>query len=575
MNPSQATHPQLIAGDPQCHRATFTRFILPFKWKLSSCKNFDRSKPFFRPATKDDWLHAATETQSFDKPHLDLPRQRYVTKETSSLLFANASWFVLNTAQNLKPFQVESDLRNQPYTVALRAPALVLFECPPESHGKRRRINIGDDLLQNGFLIHEAYFPETAPSYADFLRFNEIFRYWRLPFPEYEKWCKKELTSIAKGVTEVTGCNQNTSYYSAQWEELLVLPVELKSGTAAFFIERSAKQATTPDYMINPDDRAFTMPFAVVNSGTPAQEANPLCSSFLTAATTIPRSSSPGYWVKLLNVDRPKLDGVDKLALASDFEIKWADRRTYKRWAHASTLYGFCEHAFAAMVPAETEGDDIPFALHFGKMYFDVTLLLLYLRVSVMRFSQELHTITRTAENKRKPHREIEQWRKCFHTIRWQFLLLENLYQFPHLSNQQQHIEMYEKQRKWMDIQDLYAQIDKEVRTSDEFLNAEVDEKRSESAGVLNIVAIVGLGLSIALACYQFDGCKKVLEQLRSQALPKVEGGGCWGGIIENLFPVFVLAILCVGSLWGIALLVTWYKRRHTDHGKNFQKNKK
>jgi hypothetical protein len=140
-----------------------------------------------------------------------------------------------------------------------------------------------------------------------------------------------------------------------------------------------------------------------------------------------------------------------------------------------------------------------PLALHFGGMYLDVTLLLLHLRVSVLRFSQRMHFVTRESVQKTERREEIKRWREEFHKIRWQFLLLENLYQYPHLSNQQQHLEMYDLQRECMDVRLLYEEIDKEVRTSDEFLNNELDQERNDLASNLNVVAVLGLAAALAL----------------------------------------------------------------------------
>ena len=567
-------HPTLVAGNPHCHRATFTRFILPFKWSLSSFSSLDRARPFFRPARQTDWLHAATATKSFDQPHLDLQRRRYVTKETESLLFETASWFVLESTEPARTpwreFLVESDLKSPAYKVALRHPALVLFECSPRSVRENNTDDADAQLLRNGFLIHEAYFPETAPSFADLLRFNEIFRYWRGPNREHERYCAPELKSIAKGVRAAKDCDGERPLYAAQWEDLMSIPVELMPGKAFAPIAPAETTLTTPDCMINPDDRAFTMPFAVVDgvkSVAPpekqeSQDGSPLCRSFLPAATAVPPRATPGYWVKLLNVDRPKLDEndrVDNLGLATDFEAEWADRRTYKRWAHDNSLYGFCEHSFAAMVSATFKDGSTPIhgeppvALHFGKMYFDVTLLLLYLRVTVMRFSQRLHAITRTAEGESTTSREILRWERDFHKVRWQFLLLENLYQFPLLSNQQQHLEMYTLHREWMNIKDLYTEIDKEVRSSDEFLDNEMDKQRNELATRLNWVAAVGLGLSVALTCYQITGFKAWIEICFTKVARKdTDPLNIWVPIAWSVICVFLFLLLpwAISRIW-------------------------
>lgn len=488
----------LVAGDPARWRASFARFVLPFQWRPGRVLPPGQAGPrFTRASAPRDWLSAAG-AESFDRPHLDAQRRRYLTAETRSLLFDSAAWFILRDGDDpslWRRFRVESDVSidgtlegaRVGYEVALRPPALVLFEAHEPAAGD----NDGIALLRNGFLIHEAWFPDGAPRYVDFLRFNEIFRYWRFPYPEHESLhARSEIQGIAAGIRGDQAPPPGATPYSAAWQDLLQLPVELAGGRLIRIAESGPCGSLEPDWLVNPDDRAFTMPFAVVRPSLPGSYriAPELSAAFDPAADpAAPRW--PGFWVKLLNVDRPLPWGLNTLGDASRFECGWANERSYKRWVHDGSLYGFCEHAFAAMVPASLNEDgapvdgDPPLALHFRAMYLDVTLLLLYLRVSVLRFGRELHEATRKALQTGSGIREeIHQWRERFHAIRWQFLLLENLYQFPHFSNQQQHLEMYDLQRKWMDIDTLYKEIDKEIRTSDEFVDNQLNERRNEIA---------------------------------------------------------------------------------------------
>lgn len=527
----------LIVDDPGRGRVSFTRFVLPFAWEPDPKASEPEAKkctfpgqatpPYFRPAKEGDWLHPAAipgvdserlpevDTERF----LDRSRRRYLTPETDVLLFTRARWLVLED-KNFAPanqiwrqFTVKSDFITDDslitYTVALRPPGMILFEWPKEG-----QLEKGRDPLRIGFLIHEAFFPdpENAPGFADLLRFNEIFRYWRSPFDLFDKkYCRTELTSFREGVTHgftvdgggVAPCQDSPGdCYSNRWEDLLDLPVEDgKGGMRPIKPENDVKTSPLfPKWMVNPDDRAFTMPFAVLNRAKPGHLDH--FAPFREADTSA-EAHQGGVWAKLLNVDRATRWNAGQLGNSDAFEKKWARDRTYTRWAGGDwpTLYGFCEHSFAALCTeaAGVAPSDPPLGLHFGQMYFDSTLLHLYMKMGLFRFSKELHDITVQARDKEGSGNEIGAWRENFHELRWRFLQFQNLYRFPLFSNQQQHLEMYAYQIRAMDVKELYDEVEKEVQVSDEFLENELSSERNHLAGTLNVVAMVGLVGGLAL----------------------------------------------------------------------------
>jgi len=522
----------LVVGDPRCRRATFTRFVLPFAWEAGEAKKGQCDDPYFCEATPKDWLHSAEIDAVDGKRFLDRARRRYLTPETAELLFTRASWFVLKGGTEdkaiWKEFSVPSGLKGakRAYKVALRPPALVLFEWPTEDLASIWNEDEKDDPLRIGFLIHEAFFPdpEHAPTMGDLLRFNEFFRNWRCPYPEYLQDRASEAEAICKSIrgdTECDGCpcDRPPDCFEIRWLSLLDHPVQIKE--THFRVKRSRTEQGTkperdsvfPEWMVNPDDRAFTLPFAVVQ-GSGDADYDPYQ---FEASSHHPDEG--GLWAKVLNVDA--VSKADDIASCTRFEKKWARHRTYTRWAHYRSLYGFSSHSFAVLcepvwkwddkanapdldghgkkIPLPIHGDP-PLALHFGQMYFDASLLHLYLRVGLFRFSARLHKITADARDKTGQRKEFEEWRERFHKLRWQFLQFENLYRFPLFSNQQQHLEMFELQSKGMDVAELYGEVDKEVRASDEYLENELAEERNRMAGTLNVVASLALVAALALS---------------------------------------------------------------------------
>ena len=179
------------------------------------------------------------------------------------------------------------------------------------------------------------------------------------------------------------------------------------------------------------------------------------------------------------------------------FERDWASKHTYHRWEEQGTFYGFNYHCGAMLgPPLQTP----PLWQHFGQMYFDQTLLLLYLRVGSFSFSRQLSRISvqvrdRTAANEKAG---LEKWRQAFQSLRRDFAMFTNLYEFPLLSNQQQGVEMYEKARENMDVGQLFREIQEEIRSSHEYLEMQAGQEQTYMSTRLTVVATVGLVIGLA-----------------------------------------------------------------------------
>lgn len=582
----------LVVGDPQSTRATFTRFILPVAWERDPSPLIGTDAPRFVQATAGDWMHSAGEidTEQADKGY---SRRKYYGPETNALLYKRATWFVLRdpSAGDRKVWRkgrVRSGVGSDPraYTLAVRPPALVLFESKDTP---------GVDTLSNGFLILDFFFPNPAdaPTPADLLVLNEVARYWRCPFPGHAAKHWPLLRDLKKLLTgdrwlpedeprnesdERGGLTLSTRYvYEHRWMSLLDMPIE--GGLRIGGLGNPASNDVFPPWMINPDDRAFTLTFAALETGVePTKDVVPAMDlkqvwgptdAILKACA--PGKVNEGWWLRLLNVDRVARQDFD--LNTSDFEREWLKKRTYTRWLHYGTLYGFSEHSFAALCgPGWEEGDDKAtarrghgepeLAEHAATLYTDMTLLVLYLRCTIFRLSASLHGVSCTARDRGAgTWRERRRVRKAFGELRWQFFYLENLYQFPVLSNQQQHLEMFAKQREILDIAPLYDEVAKEIRAGDELFENVLMEERNRHAEMLNVVGawVAVFGLSLGL----IDGARGAVW---STAFTRwvLDGLGVKGGesLAETVI-LFLLGLVIFGiPAWGCWLIYRWRSHR-------------
>jgi hypothetical protein len=394
-----------------------------------------------------------------------------------------------------------------------------------------------------------------APCLDDVLVLNELFRYFQRPYERHSRppekhgnrdhnygralaelpvdWCEGE-TSVAEALKGV-----NTGYegYLRRWEWMLECPVEWAgelwrfvpekwieatrcwvgyeprsdgaAGVTALGSSRGEQASEDPDaspphgWLLYADNRAYVWTCVVTKHEGLLQRVKGL------KAPEKPMGRDLGYWLRLVNMDPL----APEVVTCTSYEAEWADKRTYRRWAHYGALQGFNYHG-GAMLTGPC--DEPPTWRHFGAMYFDQALLLLYLRVTLFRFSHDLYRLSALARKCHDNERALEELASDFAALRLDFALFTNLYQFPLLSNQQQGIELYSACREQMDVQDLFEQVKSEVEATHEFLELRAERKMAEMqmkmsgaqtdlaemSGRLTVVATVGLVAALVLAAF-------------------------------------------------------------------------
>ncbi len=449
----------------------WTRFVLPFGYHLTDCAVHQGAPVYDR----------------CDLPNL-AERRRYLTSETAMTLFDRATWFRLTRGDGRADWQrfpatFESGRR---LAIEVDKPRVVLFE---GESGKR-------DLLRTGFLcIDVSLLPEKDwPLLDDLLELNERFRFVWAPFEQHREKTHALLARyrhLSGGCLGDSPASARTTYFE-RWRELLDVPLAIGERTCRLFPDtwhigaerwlmgQPQDDATREEsWLVYADQRAFTWTQAGCEQGL---------------ASLVPDLEPEGVadWIRLLNVDPP-----GTTLRSTPFERAWATARTYCRWQHLGTVYGFCNHAGAQLA---APCDDPPIAQHFRDMYFDLALMLLYLRVTTFRFSQALSLGSAAARD-----HGINRLDAGLRDLREAFALFTNLYRFPLLSNQQQAIEMYEKLRQGLDIEELFEEVQEEIQSTEEYLSARRQETQNQVMTDLTFVAAIGLALSLTFGVYGMD----------------------------------------------------------------------
>ncbi len=150
--------------------------------------------------------------------------------------------------------------------------------------------------------------------------------------------------------------------------------------------------------------------------------------------------------------------------------------------------------------------------------------------MATFRFSQKLCDVSVEARNRQRD--DEARFQEAFQKLRWDFALLTNLYRFPLVSSQQQGVEMYAIARKQLDVDELFGEVEQEIRASEEYLSSRDNLRQAKTAAGLQVVATLAVPLGLGLAVAQ------------------VVGGGNWLVAFFVGFVVAALAWLCTIALW-------------------------
>ncbi len=515
MNPS--TNIIIETGNPfetNASPASYSRFILPFAYcKIPGLTDW-----------KEDIL---------DKKD---PRKNYFTKETSEVLFTSAKWYLLENW--------EFDLEYSEKKISVSPPKIVLFEAKSNSNGS---------LLKTGFLILELYFAKRQDfSLELLLEINELFRYKAEPYLGHKNPLADTFNcELAKYLPKKEDCE---AIEYSHWQRLL---------------NSFLGETPTEKWDIYADNRAFVWTCAVTKKG--AKDLENRFRFQLDFAEGKCKAQNFGHWIKLLNVDKPRGDyerehGIEfdskRIHLSTAFERAWADKNTYKRWEESGGFYGFSYHSGAALISNMTDPD---LWKHFGQMYFDMVLLLLYTRVTVFRFSNQLTTISIDATTSENRDADIQKWQTSFESLRWEFTLFTNLYQFPLISNQQQMLEMYAIAREALDIQELYNEVKEEIHNNQEFIEQRIAKGQAESSLDLTRIATLGLALGIAFAFIPTTLCDNLVEFLigengilRGTWMYRENGWNIRWGILIAVSFISFYGLRLLSCFWAKGLKESW-----------------
>lgn len=190
------------------------------------------------------------------------------------------------------------------------------------------------------------------------------------------------------------------------------------------------------------------------------------------------------FWYRFVFVD-----GKSKGAANKRLERELVSRHTYDRWLESGTLFGMSRYSFMARIRGSFR-DKYPKMIltHCKTMYYQMILLALTQRASIIRFSEEIAYVS--SLNEKEPgHRDLNAIRDLYkHYIRF-----VNKVYFNEVTAQEQGCEMYAMIQDHMRIKENLTDLRQEIGELHTYADLTYEKKRGKKTDRLTIMAALFL----------------------------------------------------------------------------------
>ena len=170
------------------------------------------------------------------------------------------------------------------------------------------------------------------------------------------------------------------------------------------------------------------------------------------------------------------VDGNSKTVADEAMQKDLIDQTTYRRWMGIGTLYGVTRYSFVALSKRDWFGENV-LLMHMETIYYQMALLLLAQRASLLRFADEITAVSdierKKEQQKSRPTTEVIE------DLYKNYLRFVNKLYFKEITPQEQGIEMYALGQRNMNIDRDIHDLQREIATinSYAFFKEEKEEK--------------------------------------------------------------------------------------------------
>ena len=184
-------------------------------------------------------------------------------------------------------------------------------------------------------------------------------------------------------------------------------------------------------------------------------------------------------WYKFLFIDSS-----DKTVQDENMQKELLQKHTYTRWRNYGTFYGVSRYSFVVLTSdlqtlKKNYADFI--VTHIKSVYYQMIILALAIRASILRFSDEVTAIS-----------DLDSENELFNRVSnlyKNYLKFRNKLYFKEITSQEQGIELYDKIREVMNIDRDVQDLSSELIQLDTFSQMKLEHKENTEIGKLTKVA--------------------------------------------------------------------------------------
>jgi hypothetical protein len=153
----------------------------------------------------------------------------------------------------------------------------------------------------------------------------------------------------------------------------------------------------------------------------------------------------------------------------------------YKRWAHYGNLYGYTRYSSVYLGYEAFFKEEV--FKQFNSMYYQLALLSLFYRVTLLDFSKRIVGATNSLIKKRN---------RCdFKKLRKEFVRFHNVYWFKEITNQDQGIEIFDLYRNALEFDKIYEQVKDEIERANDVEASHFQNRITIGGKFIGIVALL------------------------------------------------------------------------------------
>lgn len=212
------------------------------------------------------------------------------------------------------------------------------------------------------------------------------------------------------------------------------------------------------------------------------------------------------HWYSYIFVDDHPKSGMHNTHKLKEY----IQNHTYQRWTDDGLYYGISRYSFVILANGDDWFHSNIVLKHLQTMYFQLVLLSLLQRGSIVRFSEEITRLSRELSS----GKQLKRSTQAVQSLYARYLEFVNKIYFREVTPQEQGIELYQMIQKNMEIERDVKSLQTEIHDFFNLLELRATEQQSDA---MNTLTVIGSGLlvpSLILAYYGVSAFPEICDKI-------------------------------------------------------------